>query len=78
MKILQVFSFFSLPHGGGTVDLVYKLSQALMHRGHEVTIYASNFELDQAYVDSLQGIEVHPFRSFVDLPGLHLTPGLIL
>lgn len=39
MKILQAFDSFSLSHGGGTVDLVYKLSRALAQRGHGVAIY---------------------------------------
>jgi glycosyltransferase involved in cell wall biosynthesis len=77
MKILQAFSLFSVPSGGGTVDFVYKISRTLRQRGHEVTIYTSDFELDQNYIDSLQGIEVIPFCGFLDLPGLHITPGLI-
>ncbi len=77
MKILQLFAFFSLPHGGGTVDLVYKLSRALAQRGHEVTIYTSDFELDRAYIDSLQGIEVYPFRCVSSLAGFYLMPGMV-
>ena len=77
MKILQVFEFFSLPHGGGTVDIVYRLTRALKDRGHEVVIYTSDFELDQEYIDSLKGVKVHPFRSWLDLPGIHLTLGMI-
>ena len=78
MKILQVFSFFSLPHGGGTVDLIYKVSRALMQRGHEVTVYTGDFELDQEYIKSLRGVKVQLFHSWLDLPGLHLTPGMII
>ena len=80
MKILQVFNFFSLPHGGGTVDVVYKLSRALMRRGHGVTIYTSDFELDREYINSLEGVEVYPYHSWLNLPGFYfyLTPGMIL
>ena len=53
MKILHIFDFFS-PHGGGTVDLLYKLSRALAQREHEVAIYTSDFKLDQEYIDSLR------------------------
>ena len=77
MKILQAFSFFSVSSGGGTVDFVYKVSRALRKRGHEVTIYTSDFKLDQKYIDSLQRVKVFPFQSLIDLPGLHITPGLI-
>ena len=78
MRILQVFSFFSLPHGGGTVEVIYKLSKALMQSGHEVTVYTSDFELDQEYIDSLRGVKVQLFHSWLDLLGLHLTPSLIM
>lgn len=76
MKTLHVFSQFS-PHAGGSADLIYKLSKALAWRGHEVAIYTSDFKLDQEYIDSLQGVDVYPFHSWLDLPGFHLTPGLI-
>ena len=75
MKILQLFEFFS-PHGGGTVDVIYKLSRALTQRGHEVTIYTSNYKLDREYVDSLEGVKVHPFRSYINLMGVIFTPGI--
>ncbi len=77
MKILQVFDLFSLPHGGGTVDILYRLSRALAEKEHEVVIYTSDFELDQEYIDSLPGVKVQPFHSWLNLPGVYLTPGLI-
>ena len=77
MKILQAFGLFSLPHGAGTVDILYRLSHALADRGHEVEIYTSDFELDQDYVDSLQGVRVYSFRSWPNLPGLYLTPSIV-
>lgn len=80
MRILQVSNIFSLPHGGGTVDVVYKLSRALMQRGHNVIIYTSDFEIDQEYINSLEGVKVYPFHSWFKLPGVqfYLTPGMIL
>jgi len=77
MKILQAFDLFSLPHGGGTVDIVNKLSKALSQREHEVTIYTSDYELDQEYVGSLSGAKVCLFHSWLNLLGFHLTPGII-
>ncbi len=77
MKILHVFGLFSLSHGGGTVDLIYKLARAQIRRGHEVTIYTSNHALDQKYVDSLEGVNIYPFRSIVNMPGFYFTPKLI-
>lgn len=77
MKILQAFDFFSLPHGGGVVDMMYWLAQALRQRGHEVVVYTSDFELDQEYIDSLQGVKVYPFRSWFHVSGIHIMPGII-
>ena len=77
MRILQAFDFFSLPHGGGTVDILYRLSQTLSRRGHEVVIYTSDFELDQVYIDTLQGVKVHPFHSWFNLSGIHLMTDFI-
>jgi len=77
MKILQVFNFFSLLHGGGTVEVVYKLSRALAQRGHEVMIYTSNFELDQEYIDTLPEVRVHLFRCLSSLAKFYLMPGMV-
>ncbi len=78
MKILQVFDFFSLPHGGGMVNRIYNLSRALAQRGHEVAIYTGDFELDQEYIDSLQGVKVYPFHSWLNSLRYYLTPGMVI
>jgi len=77
MKILQVFDFFSLQHGGGIVNLVYQISRALMQKGHEVSIYTSDFELDQDYINSLRGVNVYDFHCWSSLAGFYLMPGMI-
>ena len=77
MKILHVFLFFSVKFGGGTCDLIYKLARAQRQRGHEVTVYTSDFNLDQAYADSLEGVTVKPFRSLLNSLRLYLMPGML-
>ncbi|MBI3040290.1 MAG: glycosyltransferase family 4 protein [Chloroflexi bacterium] len=76
MKILQVFAIFS-PQVNGTVKLLYQLSEALMKREHEVVIYASDYKSDQEYANSLPRVKVYPFRSWLNLLGLYLMPGMI-
>ena len=76
MKILQVFDIFS-PHTNGTVKLLYQLSKALVQRGHEVAIYTSDFETDREYIDSLDGVKVYPFYSWLNLAGFRIMPGMI-
>jgi len=76
MKILQVFDLFS-PYGGGTVDLLYKLSKALAQKGHEVVIYTSDFKLDQEYIQSLLEVKVYPFRCLSSLAEFYFMPSMI-
>ena len=77
MRILQAFDFLSLPHGGGTVDIVYRLSQALARRGHEVTVCIGDFEFDQDYIDLLSDVKVYVSHSWLNSYGLYIMPGLL-
>jgi len=76
MKILHVFDIFS-PHTNGTVTLLYQLSKTLAYRGHEVTIFSSDFRIDQQHINSLGGVRVCPFRSWFNLAGFRVIPGMI-
>jgi glycosyltransferase involved in cell wall biosynthesis len=71
MKILHNFSFFSLRRGGGTVDLIYKLSKAQAQRGHDVAIYTTDYDLDRDYINSLKGVHVVPFHSWLNISPLY-------
>ena len=76
MKILHVYLFFSLKHAGGTVDLIYKLARAQTRSGHEVTIYTGDYKFDKEYADSLEGVKVVPFRSWLNF-GFYLMPDMV-
>lgn len=76
MKILHVFSYFSLQTGGGTVDLIYKITKALSDRGHQVTIWTSDYEEDMDYVNSLKPVNVELLHSVFSFSGLHIIPEL--
>ena len=76
MKILHLFDFFS-PHGGATVDLLYKLSRALAQKGHEVEIFTSDFKLDRQYIGSLPEVKVHSFHCASSAAQFYLAPGLV-
>ena len=67
MKILQVVSLLSPRRGGGVASTVYELSKAVAQRGHEVTIFTSDFELDREYINSLDGVKVFTFHSYFRL-----------
>jgi len=76
MRILQLFDFFS-PYGGGIVGLVYKISRALAQKGHEVTLYTSDYKLDTKYLASLPEVKVYLFRCISSLAAFHIMPGII-
>lgn len=76
MKILHVFDLFS-PYGGGTTAIIQKISRALTQKGHEVTIFTSDSGLDRKYIESLAGIEVHPFHCISRAANFFFTPSMI-
>ena len=76
MKILQVFDIFS-SQINGTVKVLHQLTEALAKKGHEVVIYTSDYKSDEEFINSLPGVKVYPFHSWLDLPGIHLVPGMI-
>jgi len=77
LKILQAFSFLSLPYGGGTVDYLYRLSRALARKGHEVTIYTGDCELDQDYINSLANVKVKVLHSWLNLHAFYIMPSIL-
>jgi len=76
MKILQAFDFLSLPHGGGTVDIVYKLSKALAKRGHDITICTGDYEIDYKYLSGLGDVGLKLYHSYFNKHGIYLMPRL--
>ncbi|MFC1917417.1 glycosyltransferase [Chloroflexota bacterium] len=77
MKILQVNNLFS-PRHGGSAEVPYRLSRELVNRGHQVTIYTSDFQLDPNHLPPLEGITFHTFKTWANAAGLQKTPGIIL
>lgn len=61
MKILQVIPYFA-PRWGGEVNVCYSLSKELNNLGHDVTIITTDFEYNPDYAQSLENVEVIPFR----------------
>jgi len=76
MRILQAFDFLSLPHGGGTADVIYKLSRALSARGHDVTICTGDYEADYAYLNGLGDVGLKLYHSYFNRHNIYLIPGL--
>ena len=74
MRILQVIHYFSPLHGGGSINVAYNLSKQLVERGHEVTIFTTDFELDKDYIQSLDGVRVVPFHCIANIGQMLISP----
>jgi len=75
LSILIVAPTLSPRRGGGPA-VTNHLARALGSRGHKVTIYTSDLDLD--LLEFPLGIKVYGFRSWLNLITLRLTPGIIL
>lgn len=77
MKILQVVNFFSPVHGGSS-EVPYQLSKELAKRGHQVTIYTSDYKLSEEWSKSAQELQtnVSSFRTWLNCANLLVTPGI--
>ena len=74
MRILQVIHYLSPLHGGGSINAAYNLSKHLAERGHEVTIFTTDFELDDEYVQSLDGVRVVLFHCIANMGMMLISP----
>lgn len=85
MKILQMNpAFYPAFAYGGTVNVSYNLSKALVKRGHDVTVFTSD-TIDkhtrqrELYLEH-EGLKIHYFRNVSNLLAWHrylLYPGLV-
>jgi glycosyltransferase involved in cell wall biosynthesis len=76
VKILQAIDVFS-PAAGGSAEVAARLSGELVQRGHEVTLYATDFRLKKGYLDSLPGVKAYAARNYFSPGGKPLlAPGL--
>lgn len=73
MNILHVIQFFN-PKFGGTVNSVYNQSKYLSKKGHEVTIYTTDFNFDDDYARSLTNVRIIPFHCSANAQSFFYTP----
>ena len=76
MKILQVTPFFSPVHGG-SAEVPYQLCKELLKRGHEVTIYTSDYKLSQEYLSSVPEARIYAFKTWLRGAKFFITPEMI-
>lgn len=73
MKILQIISSFK-PSRAGDSNICANLSQVLVERGHKVTIITTNFNFDTKYAETMDDVEIIPFKCIANLGLFLYTP----
>jgi len=80
MKILEVTQAFSSEHIAiGSTEIVYNLSKELAERGHDVSLYTSDYKSDKARIESLKQfkVDVFNFKIWLNLAGFYITPFML-
>jgi len=60
----------------GIVNICYNLSRKLTKHGHDVTIITTNYKYDLDYAQSLENVEIIPFRRVTHLGLFLYSPGM--
>jgi glycosyltransferase involved in cell wall biosynthesis len=80
MKILEAIQKFSYTADNkSTTEIIFNISKMLSARGHEVTIYTTNYKLDTLKIKDLekQGIRFKISKIWGDIGGMILIPTII-
>lgn len=78
MKILQVMNYFSPVHGG-SAEVPFQLSKELTKRGHDITIYTTDYKLNYEWLESSEElhIKVRGFKTWLNVASFQVTPGVV-
>ena len=78
LRIAQVCTFYH-PATGGVAGVARTLSEELVRRGHEVTVFSSDRNIDgsrlfqSAYEETLEGVRIRRFRTFARRTAFGIT-----
>lgn len=75
MRILQVVQFLT-PVRGGSAIVPYQLSEELAKKGHDITVYTSDYKIagDYKFPNS---VKVFPLKTWLRWSEIYWTPGMI-
>ena len=76
MNVLHAFPLFSIQHGGGSCDLLYKLVKAQHKAGLKPSVYCGDFKYDGELASSAKGVPFVVDRSRLHSSGFSLMFGL--
>ena len=75
MKILQIVQFFSAKHGGSAM-VPYEMSKHLHNAGHDVTVLTTDFQMDNDFIDSSEGVDVVSFHCQMNIGSLLISSSM--
>jgi len=75
MKILQVTPRYP-PHTGGVETHAAAISERLVDRGHDVTVYAADAGDEVSRRETVDGVSVRRFRGVAPGGAFHVAPGI--
>ena len=78
MKILQVTPFLS-PIPGGSALNPYQLSIELAKRGHEISVYTTNYRLSDEWLKTARELQIRvlPFRIWLNWFRFQVPPAIL-
>lgn len=76
MKLLHVFDIISPSRGGGITTIIRNISRALVAKGHELTIYTTDFQVEQEHLAYFPNITVYPFHCIFSTGNFFYTPAI--
>jgi glycosyltransferase involved in cell wall biosynthesis len=77
MKLLHVFDLISPSRGGGMVTTIRNVTRTLARRGHEVTLYTSDFQTDDSHIKALPEVHVRAFHCISHAGNFFVTPDIV-
>lgn len=73
MKIVQVTPRYA-PHVGGVETHVQQISERLVERGHDVTVFTADAERNVERRETRNGVDMHRFRGVAREGAFHIAP----
>ena len=78
MKLLHVYDLISPSRGGGMVTTIRNVTSILAQRGHEVSLYTSDYQIDSSHIEALPEVRVRAFNCVSHAGNFFFTPSMIM
>ena len=71
-------NYFSPVHGG-SAEVPYRLAKELAERGHDISIYTTDYKINHEWLESAEElhIKVRGFKTWLNVASFQVTPGMV-